>query len=141
MAISQAMWTHGYYVQSQDPALTVQRINGAGQIRQAGAQGWLHLAVPTPVIVTDIRLRIDSAMIQFSTGSQGFVRNVHVWDGANRIANYDNLNLSGVDRLDRFPVAGRPEVRFGIGISVFVTLGTDPANAWININSGGSDFV
>jgi hypothetical protein len=141
MAISQAMWTHGYNVQPQDQALSVDRIDGAGQIRQAGAQGWLHLAVPTPVIVTDIRLRVDSAMIQFSTGSQGFVRSVHVWDGATRIANYDNLNLSGADRLDRFPVDGRPEVRFGIGISVFVTLGTDLANAWININSGGSDFV
>jgi hypothetical protein len=141
MAISQAMWIHGHNIQPEDPALTVGRVGWAGQIKHPGSQGWYHLAIPTSVIVTDIRLRIDSAIIQFSTGSQGFVRNVHIYDGGTRIANYDNLNLSGADRFDRFPVAGQPQVSFGIGISVLMALGTDPANAWIEIHSGGVDFV
>jgi Family of unknown function (DUF6623) len=84
MAISQAMWTHGHSIQAEDPAATVGRIGWAGQIRRAG---WYHLAIPTPVIVTDIRLRIDSAMLQFTSGTEGSVQNVHVWDGGNRIAN------------------------------------------------------
>lgn len=140
MAISQAMWIHGHAVQSEDPNLPVARIGWAGRIAHPGSQGWYHLAIPTSVLVTDIRLRIDRAMIQYSTGSQGFVRNCHIYDGPTRIANFDNLNLSGANRFDPFPVAGRPQVALGIGISVNIALGTDAANAWVEIHSGGVDF-
>ncbi|GAB3964642.1 hypothetical protein GCM10029978_025590 [Actinoallomurus acanthiterrae] len=143
MAISQASWVHGHAVQPEDPTLTVGRIGWAGQIRHPGSQGWYHIAVPTPVIVTDIRLRIDSAMLQYTTGSQGTVKHVHVYDGPTRIANFDNVNLSGADRLDRFtlPQTPKPSVGLGIGISIFMALGTDPAQAWIDLHSAGVDFL
>jgi hypothetical protein len=92
------------------------------------------------VIVTDIRLRADAAMIFFSSGAQGVIRNVHVWDGNTRISANDNLNLSGTNQFSRFAV-GRPAVNYGLGISLFASLGTDPATAWIDIQSAGVDFV
>jgi hypothetical protein len=141
MAISQAMWTHGHSLQNEDPSLTVGRIGWAGQIRHPGTQGWYHLAIPTPVIVTDIRLRIDAAMVFFSSGSQGSIHSFHVWDGNTRLANFDNLNLTGTAQFSRFTVAGQPAVKWGIGISILAVLGTDPANAWIDIHSGGVDFI
>jgi len=141
MAISQAMWCHGHSIQPEDPGLTVGRIGWAGQIRHPGSQGWYHLAVPTPVIVTDIRLRIDSALIQFSSGSQGHIQAIHVYDGGNRIAHEDNVSLSGTDQLHKLEVTGRPQIFWAVGISIFMTLGADPANAWIDIHAGGADFV
>jgi hypothetical protein len=140
MAISQAMWVHGHSIQNEDPNLTVGRIGWAGQLRHPGTQGWFHLAIPTPVIVTDIRLRVDAAMIQFSTGSQGSIHSLHVYDGGTRIANFDNLNLTGTDQFSRFTLP-RPSVNWGIGISILAALGTNTTNAWIDIHAGGVDFV
>jgi hypothetical protein len=146
MAISQAMWTHGHSLVSENPALAVGRVGWGGQIKQLGSQGWYHLAIPTPVIVTDIRLRLDSAVIQFSGGGQGVIHDVHVYDGKNRVANRDNLTLHGVDQVFRIPVPrgqdhAPPLVQWGVGISMLISLGTDPANAWLEIHSGGADFV
>ena len=95
------MWVHGHSIQPENPALTVGRIGWAGQIRTLDSAGWYHIAIPTTVIVTDIRQRIDSAMVQFGTGTQGFLRNFHVYDGQNRIANYDNLNITGAGLFDK----------------------------------------
>jgi hypothetical protein len=140
MAISQAMWVHGHALQPENPALTVGRVGGAGQLRRTGTSGWFHLAVPTPVIVTDIRLRAAAAMVFFSSGNQGIIHNLHVWDGNTRISANDNLNLSGTNQFSRFGLP-TPAVNYGIGISIFASLGTDPANAWIDIHSAGVDFV
>ena len=111
MAISQAMWAHGHGLQSKNPAFAVGRVGWGGQIKQLGSQGWYHLAIPTPVIVTDIRLRIDSAVIEFSGGSQGVIHDVHVYDGKNRIARQDGLALQGADQVFRIAVPDRPPVQ------------------------------
>jgi hypothetical protein len=145
MAISQAMWSHGHSIQPEDPTLTVGRVGWAGQIRHPGSRGWYHISIPTSVIITDIRLRVDAALIFFSTGTQGVIQNVHVYDGPTKIASNDNVAVSGVSQLKRFPVrdsaGNRPPVNFGIGISMFVTLGADPQQAWVEISAAGADLV
>ncbi|WP_157429762.1 DUF6623 family protein [Actinomadura oligospora] len=143
MAISQAMWVHGHALQNENPALTVGRIGWAGQIRHPGTSGWYHLAIPTAVIITDIRLRVDAAMVMFSTGAQGSIKSFHVWDGDNKILGLDGLNLTGTNVFSRFvlPQNPRPSVRWGLGISIFTALGTDPNAAWVDIHSGGVDLI
>jgi|1186.fasta_scaffold197630_1 hypothetical protein len=141
MAISQAMWIHGHGLQSENPTFAVGRVGWGGQIKQLGSQGWYHLAIPTPVIVTDIRLRLDAAVIQFSGGSQGLIQGVHVYDGNNQIARQDNLTLHGVDQIFRIALPNLPPVQWGVGISMLIALGADPANAWLEIHSCGADFV
>jgi Family of unknown function (DUF6623) len=106
MAISQAMWAHGHSIQPEDPTLTVSRVGWAGQIKHPNSQGWYHISVPTAVIITDIRMRVDAALILFSTGTQGVIRNVHVYDGRTKIAGNDNVAVSGTGSGGQ-PTAGR----------------------------------
>ena len=145
MAISQAMWTHGHSIQPEDPALAVGRVGWAGQIKHLSSGGWYHISIPTSVIVTDIRLRVDAVLISFSSGTQGVIQSVHVYDGRTKIATKDNVAASGINRLTRFPVrdaAGDPSlVNFGIGISMFVTIGANPQQAWVEISAAGADLV
>ena len=145
MAISQAMWAHGHSIQPEDPTLTVGRVGWAGQIKHPNSQGWYHISIPTAVIITDIRMRVDAALILVSTGTQGVIRNVHVYDGRTKIAGNDNVAVSGVNQLSRFPVrdpaGNRPLVGFGIGLSMFVKLGADPQQAWVEISAAGVDFM
>jgi Family of unknown function (DUF6623) len=143
LSISQAMWVHGHSIQPENPALTVGRIGWAGQIRTLDSAGWYHIAIPTTVIVTDIRQRIDSAMVEFATGTQGFLRAFHVYDGQTRIAFQDNLNVTGAGVFYRFTLSSpaRPFVGLGIGISLNLALGHDPQQAWIDIHAAGVDFV
>jgi uncharacterized protein DUF6623 len=145
MAISQALWIHGHGIQPEDPTLTVGRVGWAGQIKHPGSQGWYHLGVPTSVIITDIRLRVDAAIISFATGGQGVIQNVHVYDGPVKIAGFDNLGLSGPNQLKRLLVrdaaGNQPSLNLGIGISMFVTLGADPQQAWVEVSAAGVDLV
>ena len=139
------MWTHGNSIQPEDPALTVGRVGWAGQIKHLNSGGWYHISIPTSVIVTDIRLRVDAVLIFFSTGTQGVIQSVHVYDGRTKIAGNDNVAISGTNQLRRFPVRDLtgtpPSVNFGIGISMFVTLGADPQQAWVEISAAGADLV
>jgi hypothetical protein len=145
MAISQALWTHGHSIQPEDPALTVGRVGWAGQLKHPNSQGWYHIAVPTSVIITDIRLRVDAAIISFATGGQGVIQTVHVYDGPVKIADFENLGLSGPLQLKRLqvrdPAGNQPLVKLGIGISMFVTLGTDPQQAWVEVSAAGVDLM
>jgi hypothetical protein len=63
-------------------------VGWAGQIKHPNSQGWYHISIPTAVIITDIRMRVDAALILFSTGTQGVIQNVHVYDGRTKIAVY-----------------------------------------------------
>src|SRR4051794_13996880 len=108
MAIAQAMWTHGHAVNVENRAWVVQRTGNAGRIAATG-EGWCHFAVPTPVIVADRRLRLDSVLLRFFTGDQASITAVHVWDGDTRVATHDGLNLTGSGRVERFSVPGQPE--------------------------------
>jgi hypothetical protein len=141
VAIAQAMWTHGHSVHVEDPTWLVGRTGNAGRIAQVGSSGWCHFAVPTPVIVADRRLRIDSVLLRYFTGDQGAIRAVHIWDGDTRLATYNDLNLSGANRVDRFSAPEQPQVQWGIGISVLVGFGVDAEGAWIDFNSAGADFI
>ncbi|WP_425587166.1 DUF6623 family protein [Streptomyces violaceusniger] len=134
------MWTHGHAVQTENPSWAVRRTGNAGHIARTGEQGWCHFAIPTPVIVSDRRLRIDSALLRFFTGEQATIDAVHIWDGDNRIAIHENLSLRGANRVERFQVPDQPEIRWGVGVSVHLAFGVDSPGAWADFNSAGADF-
>jgi hypothetical protein len=132
-------------VRNEDPALNVVPIGWAGQILHPGTQSWYHIAIPTTVIVTDIRQRIDSAMVKFDT-IDASLRSFHVYDGPDIIAIYDGLNSMGQLPFDRFPVPPdqatnqKHWVGLGIGISMNFALGPS-AQARVRVNAAGVDFV
>jgi hypothetical protein len=146
-SINHAMWTHGTSVQVElmQNVRSLQRRGWATIIRADRSSNWFHFAIPTPVIVSDTRLRIQSVILIFNTRSpRTFVEQVHVYDGRNSITQYRGLRLSGDHPLERFDVSGKPEVQFGIGVSVGVVFDYDfdtPDSGTIEFSSAGADFL
>jgi hypothetical protein len=142
------MWIHGTSIQVEytDRIGSIIRRGFHTHIEcKPGLANWFHFAIPTPVIVSDGRLKIDSVMLMFKTGSADVaVKSVHVYDGPNKIASYDYdwaHALKGDHPFERFDVPGQPEVLWGIGISVQVGAGVENMAHWIEFSSAGGDFA
>jgi len=108
-----------------------------------GTSNWLHFAVPTPVIVDGARLRVGSVLIRFRTGSpSAWVHAVHVYDGENKIANYNGLDRHPQNfEMQGFGVPGNPPVLWGLGISLGVAFGSASQPRNIDLVSAGCDFI
>jgi len=145
MALAHAMWTHGHSMQIEYPD-RVDSVRRAGPFVQVlahgGSENWFHFAIPTPVIVDDSRLKADSVLVRFKCGSGDVsVGAVHVYDGEGRIAEHNNLNLHPADwDVERFQVPGRPEIQWGVGISINVACGVESMSHEIDFASAGCDF-
>lgn len=145
--ITQALWTHGHAVKVERPDQLASIWKAGFFARVVGKPGttnWLHFAVPTAVIVKDKRQMIDSAMLRFRAGSSAArVTNVHVFDGENRLVAHDGLSLSpNAFGFSRFAVPGRPDVRWGIGITLGVQFtGSTDAQNTLEFASVGCDLT
>jgi hypothetical protein len=107
-----------------------------------GTDNWFHFAVPTPVIINDVRLQVDSVMLVFKTGSlDAVVRDVHVYDGPWRIAEFNLINLSGNQPFVRLVLPGAPPIGQGLGISLGVGFGVEAMDHTMEFYSAGCDFV
>lgn len=138
-----ACWTHGHSAHAELPeALDEQRYYGFYSLFRGkpDTYNWFHFAVPTPVIVDNRRLALDSVMLLFWTDPSVSVHAVHVWDANNLLKRYDGLNLTGSHWFERFDVLNN-RVAFGIGVSVGVRFnaGHDPRR--IIFGSCGGDFL
>ena len=142
MPIAHAMWIHGHSIRVEYPDRmdsTVRRGYYARLDGKAGTRNWFHLAIPTPVIVEDNRLRIDSVMLRFRT-SGATVTAVHVYDGESKIASHDGLSLHPDGwAFERFVVPAGPEIRWGLGISCKCEFGAGLSRR-LEISSAGGDF-
>jgi Family of unknown function (DUF6623) len=114
---------------------------GAFFTLKANAENWIHIPIPTPVLVEDKRATLGRVMALFRIDG-GFLRHVLVFDGPNRILDIDGLDISGdhtggLDNLNTFNV-NRDGIQWGVGFSLnFQALGT-PADLYIA--SAGGDF-
>ena len=143
--VSYASWIHGHSMQIEYPdrLVRVER-NGWGTVVEGkpGTDNWFHFAIPTPVIINDVRLQAGSILLSFSTGSiDAFVRDVHVWDGSGRIAVFDNRYLPPGEPAERLILPGTPMMGFGLGISVGVGFGVEPMDHSMTFFAAGCDFV
>ncbi len=140
-----ASWIHGHSMQIEYPdrIVDIRRAGFYARLEgKPGTENWFHFAIPTPVIIDDVRLRIDAAMLRFATGSvDAFVRDVHVYDGETRIAVFDDVYLSENNGFAKFALPERPEVRWGIGISIGVGFGVEMMDHTMNFISAGCDFT
>jgi hypothetical protein len=143
--ISYASWMHGHSMQIENPERLTQvmRIGWCALvIGMPGTDNWFHFPVPTPVIINDVRLQADAVILSFETGSaDAIVRDVHVYDGWNRIAEFNDLNLSGAQDFVRLVVPGTPSVELGMGISVGVHFGVEALDHGMKFYSVGCDFA
>jgi hypothetical protein len=143
--IAYASWIHGHSMQIEYPdRLDRQlRIGWCAYVQgKPGTENWFHFAVPTPVIINDVRLQVDSVMLCFKTGSiDAFVRDVHIWDGWARIAEFNAINLSGEQGFVRLVVPGAPQVWQALGISVGVGFGVEVMDHGMEFFAVGCDLV
>lgn len=144
--ISYASWIHGHSMQIEYPDRIVSQWRAGFSITVEGKRGtnnWFHFAIPTPVIIDDVRLRADKVMLRFRTGSiDAVVRNVHVYDGERLIAEHDNLTLSKENPFAEFVVPDRPLIFWGLGISIGVSFGFDEQkDHHMDFFAAGCDFT
>jgi hypothetical protein len=108
----------------------------------ANGGDWIHLAIPTPVIVEDRRATLDRVLILFDARETSALLQVHVWDGPDRILVRDGLRVEGdhahsLSADNIFPV-GRDGINWGCGISMFFTAGQIDSHVFIA--GFGGDF-
>jgi len=143
--ISYASWIHGHSMQIEYPdRIAHQRRTGMSfDIEgQPGTDNWFHFAIPTPVIINDIRLQADAVMLCFKTGSiDAFLRDVHVYDGVTRIAEFNDVNLSKDQPFARLVLPGAPLMWQALGISLGVGFGVEMMDHTMEFYAAGCDFV
>jgi Matrixin/Putative peptidoglycan binding domain len=144
-AIDYASWIHGTSIEVEWPN-QLESITRAGfytyLVGKPGTTNWFHFAVPTPVILDSVRLKIICAILRFRTMSaNAVVRDVHIYDGFSKIAAHDGINLSGDQWFVKFGVAHKPEVFWGLGISIGVQfVGGTSAQRRMDFVSAGFDL-
>ncbi|BFM04883.1 S8 family peptidase [Halioxenophilus aromaticivorans] len=137
-----ASWTHGHAATVQRPELLDQSSLYAPYSLFKGKPNTtnvFHFAVPTPVIVNNKRLALDSIMLLFWTDVGVEVTAVEIWDANARLKRYDGLSLTGSHWFERFDVLNN-RVRYGIGVSVTARF-SEEGDRRIIFGSCGGDFT
>lgn len=144
-ALAEAMWTHGTSLQIEVPDNIVKIWKAGFYIEVEGkpnTTNWLHFAIPTTVIVDDRRLRVGSVMLLVETlSADAVIRDVHIYDGPNKIAEHNGANRFGDIGFVRFDVPTHPTVQWGIGISVGVSFRNSGGSRVMRFKSAGCDFI
>lgn len=139
--IHHAMWTHGNSLQIETPKNFVSATRYGfytALVGHAGTSSWVHFQIPTPLIVNDVRLKASSVLLSFKTSASGAqVRAVHVYDGDQKIASFENLSLSGNAGMVRFTLSNAPLIYEGLNISVLTSF---QSQSEIDFISAGCDF-
>jgi hypothetical protein len=142
-----AVWIHGTSVQPEtlDGFISIERRGFHTRINtRCWTDKWYHFAIPTPAIVSDRRLKLDSVILTFNMAGPSLVSKVHVRDGRKEppIAVYERLNLTGDHPSERFTVPASPQVFSGIDIGVFVNVEDqlgEPAD--VEFSAAGANFI
>ncbi len=146
-----ASWVHGSALNVESPE-NLNRVGhngwGADMSVKPGKSSWFHIAVPTPVIVGDVRSQFSKFFLLFEA-SGGRVQEVHVYDGSVKIQEFKELNFTGphrvsLDGANTFNLSAAHSVSWGIGITFSFTadIGFDsqiPPSRLI-LASAGADF-
>jgi len=145
MSIKQAAWIHGTSVQLENSSWSnlALRQGFFTTLRPSNesTSGWVHFAIPTPVIVNDARLRAHSALIRFTTGRQASIGAIHIFDGEKKIHERNGLNLQGTLQLVREPISKSQRVHWGTGVSILVNFNDGSSDAFIQLIGAGIDFI
>lgn len=140
MSIKQAAWTHGLGVEVETPTWSVLRQGFFATVRPDDKLfGWIHFVIPTPVIADGNRLKAESAVIRFTTGPGAKITNFHVYDGENKIADYNGLSYTGNAVFLRESVPNNPQVVWGTAISVGVQFSGNGGD-YVQFIGAGIDF-
>jgi hypothetical protein len=141
--LTAAMWIHGTSVQVEFPerVLSIARRGFSTTIVVEGRPNWFHFFIPTPVILSGDRLRLESVILRYRLPFSQAVTNVHIYDAERLLIGYNGLDRRGDQFFDRYAVPDLPEVRFGIGVSVNYDNNAIAADPFIEFFAAGADFI
>ena len=153
MVIIQASWIHGNAVTVEDPqnlSSVITRGWGVDLTFSPGKASWFHIPIPTPVIISDQRVKVQRLYLLFeSQPGLGDIRNIAIYDGLSNIQGFDNVFLSGphrtqIDSINTIILPNPHEVQWGMSISFqFIAatgFDTNTSPSWLTIASAGADF-
>jgi hypothetical protein len=134
--LKHASWINGNAVVVEEPNNILVRHWGWGTEMQftfapgvAPRGTWCHIALPTPVIINDVRLKVQKLFLFFKTGQHAVIDNIHIYDGPGKIAAWDAVpggNISArrsgdhsrsIDDQNTIILPDPHEVSYGISIS------------------------
>lgn len=164
--LKHASWAHGNAVALEDPTNIILRHFGWGTEMQfllssgaAPTGTWGHIPIPTPVIINDVRLRVQKFFLLFKTGQHAAIDNIHIYDGPNRIFAQDFVAGTGslarrtgdhsrrITSDNTFTLPAPIEPQFGLSISfsfrplaVNTTLRPVDPEGKLMITTAGADF-
>lgn len=163
----QASWAHGNAVVTELPSGLLVRHWGGGtemqftfEAGQVPPAAWAHIAIPTPVIINDVRTKVRNLFLLYKTGQHAAIDSVHIYDGPNRIHTEDFVNGGGpsplrrtgnhstaIDSRNTITLAADHEVLWGLSISfkmtpLAITVSSPPVDpeGTVLITTAGADF-
>ena len=148
-----ANWAHGnsLTVESQDCVSRHQYVRGGTEVEvKPGKSTWLHIALPTPVIINDVRSQLQRIFILFGVQNGGHITEVEIHDGSIKVHEFKQLSLSGIhqspDHVNTFNLPTLHSVRWAICISfLFVadpeTTGEQARPSDLIVSTAGGDFM
>jgi hypothetical protein len=148
-----ASWTHGNAVRVETPEnfKSIQPMGWGTDLEFIpGRSSWLHIPIPTPVIVEDARARAHRFFLLFNSNNAATLHDVHIFDGPSRI---DARNFLGtrwgqhgfsVDITNTFELPDPHSVSWGMSISFRfkgLSSGELPVRPTLSVIAAGADFT
>ncbi len=142
MSIKHASWIHGTAVELENKSWSAARYGPWTTVRPSNesTSGWVHFAIPAPVVVNGVRVKAQSVMLRFSTGPHATIGAIHVYDGEKKILNLNGTNYHGSLQYVREVIPKTPEVHSGLGISLYLNFNGNGHDAYVQLISAGIDF-
>ena len=153
-----ASWTHGNVTELEFPnnpsVLRIPRGWGAEFYFPRGENStaaWLHIPIPTPVIISDVRGNVFRFFLLFSCDPNlGTIDTVQLYDGPNIVQSF-SVFLGGLGFLNQilpqntFSLSAPHSVAFGLSISFHystsIDTGGQPTTALLTVSTAGCDFT
>lgn len=164
MSALHALWVHGHSAEVEYPDRVASLEYKGNSVNIEGTpstENWVHFAVPSPVIIDNLRMRPAKILFRYRSPDGGCsVDTVHVYDGENRIAvaerPWGSVTLetcrgtSETGSISEFDENGWKylilgfdalfiiSVTYGIGISIHITFGRTGGR--VEFEAAGCDF-
>jgi hypothetical protein len=108
-------------------------------------ENWFHIPIPTPVILDDRRPKLTKVFVFFKT-TDAKIDRIHFYDGPTAFKVIDDLNLQGehsraIDTSNSWKIDPPLEIKYGLGISVYVRSTVRDRQGEILFTTAGADFL